>query len=995
VSEDQGDGGEHPRALIPAAITTPARVAAPSPQTRLGIAEVAPTGAARKSASTIDAGLGTTRTVAGPNQQPASQARPSSALEPSPGLRVRQYEVIREIGRGGMGRVVLARDTRLGRRVAMKFMTSGSRELTDRFLAEARTTALVSHDNIVVIHEVDEHEGTPYMVLEYLEGTTLRAQLEGKRIPAAHAIELIVPVVRALVRAHEAGIIHRDLKPENVFVTSAGSVKVLDFGIAKLLTDNVPLNPQQRARRPSGLERLSDLRLTAAGALLGTLPYMSPEQLGTDEIDHRSDLWAVGIMLYEMVVGRHPLALISATQVIAEIAQLDQPMPSVRAGAPDLPERLERIIDRCLVKRKAGRYATARELLDELEPLLPGRYGRALAEDESPFPGLSAFQESDADRFFGRSQDVARMVTRLREQPLVGIVGPSGVGKSSFVRAGVVPALKGAGESWEVHISRPGRQPLASLASLLAPLTTSGASLDGAQDPARDHDAMVARLAREPGYLGTLLRARAARKNAKLLLFIDQFEELYTLVADPEERRAYTRCLSAVADDAAAPLRVVVSMRSDFLDRAGEDPRFLDELTRGLVFLQPLGPAALRVALTQPIEMRGYRFEHPQMVDQMITALATTPGALPLLQFAAARLWDRRDRATKLLTHASYEAMGGIAGTLATHADQVLAGLAHTGQKLVRAVFQRLVTPERTRAIVDVRELRELSTTGNEIDQIVDHLVAARLLVVQSQGDSIGGSVEIVHESLIAGWPTLRRWLDEGQGDAAQLAQLRAAAGQWDQRGRPQGLLWRGEALVEARHWHARYRGELPARERAFLAAVFALGTRAARVKRTIIVGVIGVLSLAVAGGAIALVSIRDAEQTARSQAALAEREKHRAEQQMSHALSESERARQAERTAQERLELVRTEEAAKHLAQQDAREKGAQVEMTRDQLKVALAKAQRDRAVALDESRKAREATAREKQAKDEARLLYAKAKKHAEELERQRSKITTELRK
>ncbi|HEY1552245.1 MAG TPA: serine/threonine-protein kinase, partial [Kofleriaceae bacterium] len=498
----------------------------------------------------------------------------------TPGQRIGQYEVIRELGRGGMGQVMLARDMRLGRRVAMKFLATDSQELAARFVAEARTTAQVNHENIVVIHEVGEVADVPYMVLEYLEGATLRKSLDGERIASGRAIEIAIAIVRALVRAHAEGIVHRDLKPENVFITDAGSIKVLDFGIAKLLSQ-ARQSPARRAASVS--DAGGNLDLTSHGALVGTLPYMSPEQVGVDEIDARSDLWAVGIMLFEMVTGKHPMASTSATGLIAQLADLDAAMPRATAFVPELAEALSHVIDRCLAKRKLDRYASARELLDELELLAPGRHVRQLGEHESPYPGLVTFQEADADRFFGRDHDVLRTVTRVREQPLVGIVGPSGVGKSSFVRAGVVPALKASGEPWEVHLLRPGRQALATLANVIGPTSSTSS-----------REVIVERLAREPGYLGAALRERAAQKQTKILLFIDQFEELYTHVVDPAERLAYTACLAAAADDSAAPVRVVVSMRSDFLDRAVEDPRFLGELTRGLVFLQPLGSAALR-----------------------------------------------------------------------------------------------------------------------------------------------------------------------------------------------------------------------------------------------------------------------------------------------------------------------------------------------------------------------------------------------------------------
>src|SRR5438477_10245250 len=166
----------------------------------------------------------------------ASRRRPRAGerLGFEPGTRIRHYEILRELGRGGMGVVYLARDTRLGRRVAIKVLLTRSVGLTGAFLREARATATCNHDNIVIIHEVDEHEGAPYMVLEHLEGANLRQFGRGRKLSPNRAVELMVPVVRALVRAHELDIVHRDLKPENVFVTASGAVKVLDFGVAAL-----------------------------------------------------------------------------------------------------------------------------------------------------------------------------------------------------------------------------------------------------------------------------------------------------------------------------------------------------------------------------------------------------------------------------------------------------------------------------------------------------------------------------------------------------------------------------------------------------------------------------------------------------------------------------------------------------------------------------------------------------------------------------------------
>src|SRR5690349_20767176 len=369
-------------------------------------------------------------------QRPAAGA----AREQRPRARLRQYELIREIGAGGMGTVYLARDTKLGRRVAIKFLADSTPAIVQRFLIEARATAQCSHENIVVIHEVDEGEGQPYMVLEYLEGRPLRQLLDGSAMAPSRAVELVVPVVRALVHAHSYGIVHRDLKPENVFVTDAGQVKVLDFGIAKLRDED----GTGGARSGDG----TDIGLTSASSLVGTLPYMSPEQWGADEVDHRTDLWAVGLLLFELVAGVHPLAPVTRERLLEAVDRLDQPMPSLAAVAPQVPAEIDRVVARCLRKRKRDRYADAAELLAALEPLLPRRRLVAGAE-VNPFPGLTAFREEHADVFHGRDVEVAQLGARLVDHALVGVVGPSGAGKSSLVRAGLFPELARR-EPWEL-----------------------------------------------------------------------------------------------------------------------------------------------------------------------------------------------------------------------------------------------------------------------------------------------------------------------------------------------------------------------------------------------------------------------------------------------------------------------------------------------------------------------------------------------------------------
>ena len=560
--------------------------------------------------------------------------------------------------------------------------------------------------------------------------------------------------------------------------------------------------------------------------------------------------------------------------------------------------------------------------------------------------------------------------------PLLGIVGPSGVGKSSFVRAGVVPALKSSGEQWSTLVVRPGRSPMAALAYALTPMVSTTSNTHTSTTTSGDlqqQQEVVERLYAEPGYLGAALRSRARSRGQHILLFVDQFEELYTQVPDPRERLAFTACLAGVCDDATTPLRLVLSLRSDFLDHVAEAPLLMAELTHGLFFLTPPDRDGLRDALSQPAQMAGYQFEAPAMIEAMLDHLEHTPGALPLLQFAASQLWETRDRAHRLLTAASYHRIGGIAGALASHADAVVAECTQREQTLVRALFLRLVTSERTRAIVPVGELHELSPDPAELHRVVDRLVRSRLLVSQTTtsapgGTSAGGTVELVHESLIHGWPLLRRWLDETQEDAAFLEQLRNAAKQWQAKGHAQDLLWRGQAMQEAKLWHSRYRGELPDLQRAYLDAVFALSARATRRKRMAVIAAMGFLSVLVIAAGVGLIMIRNAQQEATAQA-------HRVEQQLTLTQAAEQAAKAAEQTAKA------AEQTAK-AAEQTANAERAKTVAANAKLATQNAKL----VAAINAAEQARQEAERAKVEAEKARLR-AEASKRLEQQSKQRA--------
>ena len=277
-----------------------------------------------------------------------------------PGSRIAHYRVVSRLGEGGMGAVYLADDTRLGRHVALKVLPASlaaDPERMRRFVQEARLASALTHPNVAYIYEIGEHEigeasGFRFLAMEYVEGETLSARLGRGPLPLSELLSIGAQIADALDEAHAKGIVHRDIKPSNLMLTPRGYVKVLDFGLAKLETQG---------------NRDETQLMTDTGVVMGTVAYMSPEQALGRDMDHRTDLFSLGVVLYEMAAGRLPFSGATVSETMARILN-SQPDALARFNY-DIPEGLERVVRKCLEKDRERRYQTARELVVDLKNL--------------------------------------------------------------------------------------------------------------------------------------------------------------------------------------------------------------------------------------------------------------------------------------------------------------------------------------------------------------------------------------------------------------------------------------------------------------------------------------------------------------------------------------------------------------------------------------------------------------------------------------------------
>jgi WD40 repeat protein len=660
----------------------------------------------------------------------------------------------------------------------------------------------VTSPHVCRVFDLVEAEGQELVSMEYVDGLSLEEYLQDRSpLDIGDARDIATQMLAGLGAIHDAGLIHRDLKPGNVMRTRSGRVVVMDLGLARGVSE------------------------TLSGGIAGTPAYMAPEQIRGGALDARTDVFAAGVILAEMVNA----------EGIRDKQRRRALWESLRAEPPQAPPGpWEDVIGKALAEHAEDRIGSAAALARALED---GSLGVAGSDELSPYPGLSPFTEAESKYFFGRDADIESVWKMTKRLPMLALIGPSGVGKSSLLRAGLMPA---APRGWNCVICTPGPSPFASLAQSLV------GEFTGETGIIRD----LFRLDNVDSAIPILNRWR--QRHDAVLLVVDQFEELFTLNSS-EVQATFAELLGRMTVE--ADVHVLVSLRDDFFFHCHEHPPLVPLFTSSI----PLGPLShedLRQAITRPAQQCGYRFEDESLVEEMLSEVSGERGALPLLAFAAVQLWERRDRNQGLITRQAYEEIGGVAGALGRHAEATLERIGEERQDIVRDVFRSLVTAQGTRVVRGREDLLSEFEERDSGEEVLKELVDARLLTsFEAEDETENGEqrhqIEIVHESLLSAWPRLLRWRSQDEDSAQLRDQLRQAAQLWRERSESDDLLWTGTAFKEFELWRERYVGGLGDTETAFAEAMEARNRRQQRRRRIAVTTAFGVLVmvLVVVGG--------------------------------------------------------------------------------------------------------------------------------------------------
>jgi WD40 repeat protein/serine/threonine protein kinase len=801
------------------------------------------------------------------------------------GQFIKGYELQERIAVGGFGTVYRARQPVIEREVAIKIILpelASQPEFIRRFDTEAQLVARLEHPHIIPLYDYWRNPDGAYLVMRYLRGGSLRNLLNKGALDPIVCARILDQLASALDLAHRHDVIHRDIKPANILLDEDGNAYLGDFGIAKDIGT-------------FGSE------ITDSTDVVGSLDYITPEQARADEVTKQTDVYSLGILLYEMLTGEHPYAGIMSVQRVYK--HMTEPVPEIDNVPTAMRDAINEVVQKATEKEPKDRYENVLELafafrnalgMSDTQPIPPfaslftarereiigylvrgleseqiaqnlsvtlstvrwqlrqvyeklgaanreeaieraqelelvDAEGRVVLSDTqtrtailarpepmNPYKGLHAFQSTDARDFFGREEQIEQLLHRMDEDHawsrFLAVIGPSGSGKSSLVRAGVIPSLRAGAlpnsKTWFFVEMLPDAAPIEQLLVAL---------MQVAADDLLEIHAMLKE--NEDGIL------KAAEHilpddGSELVILIDQFEEVFTLVEDEATRAHFMAMIRRAVTDPTSRVRIIITLRADYYDRPLQYTDFGELLRTRMETVLPLSASGLERAIIAPAERVGVSFESG-LVAQIVSEMNQQIGALPLLQYALTELFERR--AGWVMTSEAYNDIGGAVGALANRADELYQGMTETGQQLTRQMFLRLVTlgegAEDTRRRATFDEMLSLSSNVELMRDVMDTYARYRLLSLDHDPDTRKPTVEVAHEAILREWERLRGWLNNSRDDIRQERTLAQLTQEWDTAHRDKSYLLSGSRLEIFDTWSETTELALTPTEQAYLQA--------------------------------------------------------------------------------------------------------------------------------------------------------------------------------
>lgn len=750
-----------------------------------------------------------------------SNARPSAL--PFGNLGVPGYEMREQVGGGAFSVVHRGYQPTVGRQVAIKVFRPefvNAADFIRHFEVGAQLVARLEHPHIVPLYDYWRDPDGAYVVMRWMAGGSLEDKLlaDGPMTldDTAAMVTQLAPAVDA---AHRAGVIHRDIGPSNVMIDSDGNLYLSDFVIA--------FDALERRYRGHGSDDAAS------------------------RVDERTDVAGFGGLL------RAALGWPSSGD------------GDGTADAVDLPQSVRHVLDVACAQDPNDRYDSMVTFTQAWENAVRDTDVAAevtlFTPSRNPYRGLSAFQESDAADFHGRDSEVTALLDALASNRLVAVVGPSGIGKSSLVRAGLLPALRSGAlprsRDWLITDMVPGPHAFEEMASALLRIATEHPQ--GLDDDLRSDRRGLLRATR-----------RLLPPHSESLIVIDQFEEVFTMGMDISETELFLESLTTLVTDPDSNTRVVITLRADLFDLPLRYPEFGELLKSGIVPVTAPDRSEIEAIVTEPAAALGVTFESG-LVESILSSVARQATVLPLLEFALTDLFEQRTSDT--LTWAQYEAGGGIQGAVGHHAEQVYQGLDDVGRVAARDVFLRLVTisdaNEPTGRRAKRSELDRFGAMGGSVTEVLERFGEARLIALDRDQITRGPVVQVAHEAIFTHWERLEHWIDEQRADLVIARNLNKAAAEWESAGRDTTYLVVGGRLAQFTEWEAGTDLGVSRTESEYISAcVDAENDKASRRRRTRRLVVAGFAAVAVVASLLAVAALV-ARGDAQAQAATADRQ--------------------------------------------------------------------------------------------------------------------------